>query len=242
MPVSVMPERNTERVSESSFGEYPEAYQKIVKEFLQNNLLNHEDAKVEFINKPSKISIRQMGNVYNGYRLCLSVNSRNSKSIYTGYKTHLFIINDSQVNLHLYDSGLLKIPFELCVDTNESNTMYLNEIPDEIEEIPLDKMDTIELLDKKIPSKVEKENIYISCLIDNIERTFYFNEYANIFVESVGIEEVILEGITFSTTHLLGYNGTEEILINRVSGSIIITQDTSEPIMGNCSLLDRKKF
>lgn len=242
MPVSVMPERNMERVSESSFGEYPEAYQKIVKEFLQNNLLNHEDAKVEFINKPSKISIRQMGSVYNGFRLCLSVNSRNSKSVYTGYKTHLFIINNSQVDLHLYDSGLLKIPFELCIDTNESNTMYLNEIPDETEEIPLDKMDTIDLFDKKTSKERGEANIYISCLIDNTERTFYFNEYENIFVESKGIEEIILKGVKFSTTHLLGNNDVEEILINRVSGSVIITQDTADPKEGNCSLQDRKKF
>ena len=92
MPMTglVMPERNTDRLSEESYGEYPEDYQKILKDFLQENLINHEGAKVEFINKPGKISITQMRNDYSGYRLCLSINSQNSKSIYTGFKTHLF--------------------------------------------------------------------------------------------------------------------------------------------------------
>ena len=242
MPISVMPERNTERVSSESYGDYPYKYQKIVKDFLQKNLLNHEDAKVEFINKPSKISVTQMGTDYNGYRLCLSINSRNGKSIYSGYKTHLFLINNSEVKLHLFDSGLLKIPFELCVDTNESNTLFLNEIPDEAEEIPLDKMDSIDLTDEPITKTVDKSNIYILCQLNDMERTFYFNEFDRKFVESEGINELLLNGIKFSNTHILGYNKNEEILINRVSGSVIITQDTSDPEKGNCSLLDRKKF
>ena len=58
-------------------------------------------AKVEFINKPNKISVSQMGTDYDGYRLCLSINSKNNKSIYSGFKTHLFVINNSKVNLHL---------------------------------------------------------------------------------------------------------------------------------------------
>ena len=140
--------RNTERLSEESYGEYPEELSKILKDFLQQKLLNHESAKVEFINKPSKISITQMGSDYSGYRLCLSINSQNNKSIYTGFKTHLFIIKDSKVNLHLFDSGLLKIPFELCVDRKTSDSMFLNEIPDQPEEIKIDEMDTIDL-DKK---------------------------------------------------------------------------------------------
>ena len=84
-----MPEHNTERLSEESYGEYTKNYQKILKNFLQQNLINHESAKVEFINKPRKHSITQMGSDYSGYRLCLSINSKNNKSIYTGYKTHL---------------------------------------------------------------------------------------------------------------------------------------------------------
>jgi hypothetical protein len=242
MPGSVMPEYNSDRVSEESYGEYPENYQKILKDFLQQKLLNHESAKVEFINKPSKHSITQMGTDYSGYRLCLSINSKNNKSIYTGYKTHLFLIKNSEVNLHLFDSGLLKIPFELCVDRKSSNSMFINEIPDQPEEIKIDEMDTINL-DKKLDSiSLNKKNVYILCEVNEIQRTFFFNESKSILVESIGTNERQLEDVKFSTTHILGSNQLEEILINRVSGSILVTESEKEPLSGNCLLLNKKKF
>ena len=238
----IMPEYNTEIVSDRSYGQYPENYQKILKDYLQKKLLNHEDAKVEFINKPRKSSINQTGDTYTGYRLCLSINSRNGKSIYTGYKTHLFVINNSEVTLHLFDSGLLKIPFNLCVDRSESNSIYLNDIPDMTEDIPLNEMDNIDLNDTQDITPINKNNIYILCQVNETVRTLYFNEYKRKLVESLGAEEVELEDVKFSTTHILGMNGSEEILINRVSGSIIITELDSDPIVGNCKLLDDKKF
>ena len=238
----IMPEYNTEIVSESSYGPYPENYQKILKDYLQKKLINHADAKVEFINKPSKSSIKQTGQSYIGYRLCLSINSRNSKLIYTGYKTHLFVINNSEVTLHLYDSGLLKIPFNLCVDTNESDSIYLNEIPDKTEDIPLNEMDTIDLNDMEDITPINKNNIYILCEVNERTRTLYFNEYKRKLVESLGAEELELKNVKFSTTHILGMNGSEEILINRVSGLVIITKSDSDPVEGNCRLLDNKKF
>ena len=240
----VMPERNSERVSEESYGDYPKNYQKILKDFLQQKLINHESAKVEFINKPSKLSISQMGSDYSGYRLCLSINSKNRKSIYTGYKTHLFIIKNSEVDLHLFDSGLLKIPFALCVDRNASDrdSIFINEIPDQPEEIKIDEMDTIDLDKKSDPVVLNKNNVYILCEIPQIQRTFYFNESKNMFVESIGVNEIQLEDVKFSTTHILGSNKSEEILINRVSGSLIITRTGNDPISGECELLDIKKF
>jgi len=242
MPNLFMPDHNTERLSEESYGEYPENYQKILKDFLQQNLINHESAKVEFINKPRKHSITQMGSDYSGYRLCLSINSRNNKSIYTGYKTHLFIIKNSEVDLHLFDSGLLKIPFELCVDRKDTDVMFLNEIPDQPEEIKIDEMDTIDLNQKSDSVLLNNKNIYILCETPQTKRTFYFNESKNIFVESIGINEKELEDVKFSTTHILGLNKSEEILINRVSGSLIVTAVGKDPVSGQCELLDVKKF
>ena len=98
IPGSIVPEYSNKRLSAESYGEYPKNYQKILKDFLQQKLLNHESAKVEFINKPSQSSITQMGTDYNGYRLCLSINSKNGKSIYTGFKTHLFLIWKQAIN------------------------------------------------------------------------------------------------------------------------------------------------
>ena len=65
-------------------------------------------------------------------------------------------------------------------------------------------------------SRLIQKNIYILCKVNQIERTFYFNESKEILVESIGVNEVELENVKFSTTHILGSNRIEEILINRV--------------------------
>ena len=241
MPASLLPEINRDVKSDESYGTYPQNYQKILKDYLQNNLLNHEDAKVDFINKPSRISISQVGNIYSGYRVCLSINSKNGKSIYTGYKTHLFIITDGKVALHLFDSGLLKIPFSLCVESNDKKSIYIDDIPDE-QEVTIDQMDQINLKDKEDYDTQSMSNIYILCSIENSERTFVFNQSDNLLSESVGITETQYANIEFSKTHILGSNDLEEILINRVSGGIIITNQNNMSQEGSCSLLDKKRF
>ena len=235
-----MPERYSGIVSENEYGKYPDNYQKILKDYLVINLLNQSDAKIEFVNQPSRLSIEQMGNVYHGYRVCLSINSRNSKNIYTGYKTHLFIINNNNVDLHLFDSGLLKIPFELCVDRDESKTFYLNDIPDSEDGITIDNMDQIEI-EKK--STLPQDKItYILCDFKGKNRTFSFNENQDIFSESVGIEEFMLRNIKYSSTHIYGQLKDEEILINRVSGEISSSIGNARPQLGMCKLLNSRKF
>ena len=241
IPVSIVPEKNNERFPSASYGEYPSDYQSILKKYLQNNLLNHEDAKVEFINKPNRLSVSQLARDTTGYRVCLSINSKNNKSIYTGYKTHLFIINNSEVKLHLFDSGLLKIPFNLCVQNDDSKSIYLEEIPDIAEEVMIDEMDEIEL-DEPIKRIMKDENIYILCDFLESQRTYVFNEKNNLFSESKGINEVYYENIKFSTTHILGSNSIEEILINRISGEAIITAFDQGTVSGTCTLLKDKKF
>ena len=123
MPDMVYPERNSNIYSEESYGLYPQEYKTILKNYLMNKLPYPDDARVEFVNKPGKLSINQLGNTYTGYRVCLSINARNQKNIFTGYKTHLFIIKDGVVSLHLFDSGLLKIPFELCVEVDDTKSI-----------------------------------------------------------------------------------------------------------------------
>jgi len=242
IPGTVMPERNTKTFSPESYGKRPDHYQKILKNFLQKKIINHSDAMVDFINEPSQMSINQLGGEFTGYRVCLSVNAKNRKSVYTGYKTHLFIINDGKVILHLFDSGLLKIPFELCVDRDDSKTIYLDDIDDMPDkEIRIDEMDKIDLHKEKTSKRLMK-NIYILCKFNDIERTFVFNEYAMSLSESIGIDEVEFNNIKFSTTHIFGFRLNEEILINRISGSVTSTKATTNIETGSCKLLNSKKF
>jgi hypothetical protein len=103
-------------------------------------------------------------------------------------------------------------------------------------------MDSLDLNDMQDITPINKNNIYILCEVNETIRTLYFNEYKGKLVESLGAEEVELKKVKFSTTHILGMNESEEILINRVSGSVIITKLDSDPIEGNCRLLNDKKF
>ena len=142
--------------------------------------------------------------------------------------------------MHLFDSGLLKIPFELCVDRDESKTFYLDDIPDNGQEITIDNMDKIEV--EKRPTISEEQTTYILCEFEEKNRTFLFNESQDIFSESVGIEEIMLENIKYSSTHIFGELENEEILINRVSGEITSSIGNTRPQLGMCELLDSRKF
>ena len=145
-PSILSPSENKD-IRNVSFGEKPISYQNILKLYLVKNLQNYKSAKVEFINKPSKLSINHLGNNYTGYRLCLSINEKKG-DYYIGPKNHFFLINNNQVNLHLFDSGLLTIPFEYCVSRNISNEIFIDDIPDNVEEISVESMDKIEFESK----------------------------------------------------------------------------------------------
>tara|TARA_Y100000590_G_scaffold22971_1_gene26413 strand:+ start:978 stop:1790 length:813 start_codon:yes stop_codon:yes gene_type:complete len=250
LPETVIPGINPNPSPSADYGSYPANYQKILKDFLKANIKQPEDAKLEFVNKPRKIALDHLGDDYYGYRICLSINQKNPKSIYTGYKNHFFLIYNDKIILHLFDSGLLKIPFELCVHRTEDRTIFIDDIPDlpvpEITpEVTIEEMDDPSLINKvprKEQDKSYTQDIYILCNINNKEFTYVFNQSKNMFNESIGIDTVPFETVEFSKTHILGKIDDKEILINRVSGSIYYTDNQSSNIKGQCELLDNKKF
>ena len=95
---------------------------------------------------------------------------------------------------------------------------------------------------KKISTDIEKQTIYILCKFDMANRTFLFNQEQDIFSESIGIEEYKFNNIRYSSTHIYGMSGNEEILINRVSGEISSTINNDRPKLGMCELLKSRKF
>ena len=147
VPSIIAPSENR-NIQKVSFGEEPLAYQNILKNYLIKNLKNYKTAKVEFINEPSQLSIEHLGNNYSGYRVCLSINEKRGAH-YVGYRNHFFLINNDKINLHLYDSGLLIIPFEYCVSRNNVKEYFIDDIPERTEEISVEAMDNIELTSKE---------------------------------------------------------------------------------------------
>ncbi len=148
VPSIISPSENT-NVQPVNFGEEPINYQKTLKDYLINNLENSKTAKIEFINAPSKISIDHLGDNYVGYRVCLSINQKRGE-YYLGYKNHFFLINKDKVSLHLYDSGLLTIPFEYCVSRNSNRELYVDDIPDNQNEVSIEEMENIKLTSKEM--------------------------------------------------------------------------------------------
>ena len=127
-PSLISPDENTQ-LQKVNYGSSPSNYQKILKDYLIKNLKNYKTAKVEFINEPSKLSIDHLGDNYSGYRVCLSINEQRG-DYYIGYRNHFFMINNNSVSLHLYDSGLLTIPFEYCVTRDTTKEIFIDDIPD----------------------------------------------------------------------------------------------------------------
>jgi hypothetical protein len=159
-PSLLSPSENSNH-QQVSFGLEPDNYQKILKDYLINNLENSKTAKIEFVNEPSKISIDHLGNNYVGYRVCLSINQKKGE-YYLGYKNHFFLLNDDKVSLHLYDSGLLTIPFKYCVSRNIDRELYVDDIPDNNRDISVEGMGDIKLTSKetikykKLETELEK--------------------------------------------------------------------------------------
>jgi hypothetical protein len=242
-PSILLPSENL-NIQKASFGDPPTNYQKILKDYLIGNMNSFKRAKVEFINQPRKISINHLGNTYSGYRVCLSINEKKGE-YYRGYKNHFFLINNNKVSLHLFDSGLLKIPFEYCVTRNTINEIYVEDIPEK-DALTIDDMDNVDLQkqDEISTAKLEEDlflsNTYILCTVNNVEYTYIFNEKDNTFRKLNGLNEIIYE-VTFNEAYIVASKENIEITINRVSGKSVEIQD-KKSISGMCKLLDKTKF
>ena len=254
-----------------SYGEEPSAYQNILKNYLIANLENYQIAKVEFINKPSKLSINHLGDNYSGYRVCLSINEKKGP-YYKGYRNHFFLINNNKVDLHLYDSGLLTIPFEYCVSRDSSN------------EISVESMDSIELTSKDSNSykklkneldKLKKENDDLKKLDkdssesnqkdieslaktetskeaynnkDNIYISCIFDDKSTTYIFNAGTETFKLINKLDTISYIVSFNDAYIVATNE-NLELTINRVTGKASLENktlekglCSLTNKRKF
>ncbi len=235
-PSLLSPSQNT-NVKVSYGGSPADNYPKILKDYLKANLNNYKTAKVEFINEPAKLSINHLGDTYSGYRVCLSINERRG-DYYLGYRNHFFMIKNNKINLHLFDSGLLTIPFEYCVTRNIEKELYIDDIPDKRQEVAIEKMDEIKIakLDKKANVM---GNTFISCKFQSGEFTYVFNESNRTFKLLDKLKEKNFD-VNFNEAFIVATVSDTELSINRVTGKATILNKSI--INGNCKLTDRTKF
>ena len=219
------------------YGSTPDNYQKILKDYLIKNLNNYKSAKLEFINEPAKLTIDHLGETYPGYRVCLSINEQRN-GMYIGYRNHFFMLSGNNVSLHLYDSGLLTIPFEYCVTRDTSKEIFIDDIPDNREEIMVEKMDEIKIA-KKEQRAYTLGNVYISCRFNDFESTYVFNESNNSFKLIDKLNETIYK-VNFNEAFIIASLADIELSINRVTGQATLLNENIRK--GSCKLTDRTRF
>ena len=174
--ISPTQNNNTQSVS---YGIPPDNYQKVLKDYLIKNLKDYKTAKVEFINEPAKSTIDHLGDTYSGFRVCLSINEQRG-DYYIGYRNHFFMINNNDVSLHLFDSGLLTIPFEYCVTRDTRKEIFIDDIPEDKQDIMVERMDDVKIVKKEDDSMI-LGNTYIVCKFADNQETYVFNERNNTF-------------------------------------------------------------
>jgi hypothetical protein len=232
-PSIISPSQNL-NTYDVSYGQQPDNYQQILKEHLISKLQNYKTAKVEFINEPVKLSIDHLGDTYSGYRVCLSINEQKG-DYYVGYRNHFFLINNGKVTLHLFDSGLLAIPFEYCVSRDSSRQIFIDDIPDGNTNISIEKMDEVKVIEKRKNDSFT----YISCLFEQDERTYIFNENKNIFKQIDRLSETQYS-VKFNKAFIIANIENAELTINRVSGNASLVSDIATK--GVCKLTNKTKF
>ena len=225
-----------DNIQKVNYGKSPDNYQKTLKDYLIKNLKNYKTAKVEFINQPKLLTIEHLGDTYSGYRVCLSINERRG-DYYVGYKNHFFIINNNNVTLHLFDSGLLTIPFEYCVSRDTSRELFIDDIPEESKDITVEKMDNVKIAKRDQDISIIG-NTYIICTFDEEQKTYVFNESKNTFKLINKLEETAFS-VDFNDAFIVATHDNIELSINRVSGDAKTNNNLKS---GSCKLTDRRRF
>ena len=225
-----------ENIKKVNYGDSPDNYQKILKNYLIQNLKNYKTARVEFINEPASLTIEHLGDTYSGYRVCLSINEQRG-DYYVGYRNHFFMINNNNVTLHLYDSGLLTIPFEYCVTRDTSREIFIDDIPEESKDIAVEKMDEVKIAKRDQDINIIG-NTYIICNFNEQQKTYVFNESKSTFKLINKLEETAFS-VDFNDAFIVATRDNIELSINRVSGDAKINNNLKS---GNCNLTDKRRF
>ena len=91
-----------DEVVKADFGQYPENYKSIVKNWFEELLKDPESARYKFDNKPIKAYTRNPpveggGVVHFGYYVKVKVNAKNSFGGYTGWQEYRLLIRNGKV-------------------------------------------------------------------------------------------------------------------------------------------------
>ena len=214
---------NPSSAGDVSFGEYPQNYKNIVKDFLKKQPTRTpvDLEKIEFLNEPNKFISSQFNQDKFGYRSCIIAYGQSSRR---ELRSHFFLINDGKVTQHLHDSGLVQLSNEFC----------------NIEMFALESR-----LAAVTPSEDIDENgfKYITCNTESGNEVFFaLNTDSHQLLQQHDGQLVASFDITELTdTFIVAESGQHRISINRVSGTLI-HQHNDEEVKASCRLSNKQQF
>lgn len=82
----------------ADYGAYPANYRELITAWLDSNLVDPNDVKIEWLSepKPGELTVRK-GLKVSGFLVDFSVNARNVFGTHTGAQKHTALIRDGQV-------------------------------------------------------------------------------------------------------------------------------------------------
>ena len=89
----------------ADYGPYPDNYMQSIKNYGKGFFKDPQSARWNFNYLPRKLWAKYWGGVRYGYGVCTKINTRTSLGVYTGFKTHFFLMKNGRVVQHIYDSG-----------------------------------------------------------------------------------------------------------------------------------------
>ncbi len=94
-----------EDLASADYGPYPDNYRQSIKNYAQGYLKDPPSAHWKFTFLPKKSWLKYWGGVRYGYGVCTEIDTKTNEGVYTGYRTHFFLIKNGRVVQNIYDSG-----------------------------------------------------------------------------------------------------------------------------------------
>lgn len=84
-------------LANADYGDYPENYQQLITEYLNEALLDPESARIEWVGKPHQGHYAYLGKFTFGYIACARVNAKNVYGGYTGAALDSYLIKNGRI-------------------------------------------------------------------------------------------------------------------------------------------------
>ncbi len=215
---------NSSSMSSADFGEFPDNYQTIVKNYLSQNQENtriplNVDG-IEFLNEPNKFVFDQFSTTKTGYRVCTVVPTK----LAYNFRSHFFLVNDGKVTAHLHDAGLLDLSDKFC----------------NVERLALERKATNS---HAVATTANNGSLkYITCQAGKDEVFFAFDPKKELLTQQSNGNNVAQFDVTeLSDTFIVAEANSHRISINRISGTLIHSHNGAET-QASCVLKGQQQF